>query len=470
MNMNEASKCIHFAVDFRLRTSLLLRSGDEGDFSDSVIERTADGRVHVNGYVWASLLRRALDRLEDTENLVQRIGRYPRDENNKIVSLGVSPLWCGTTLGDAAGSDVRPGNRIDRKWGAAVGTALYSEEVENPGGCLTLEGNFFCAGPDDPQAILEQLHGALWVVNAGIENIGGGWSYGCGRLAVERVRGEILDLSDGVQRKRLWDFGSLPNIAPVNFSPIPIRDGKGWTTFRVLGALEPGQILAIHSAQPDYEGYSKSDHLPDAFVFRAMSLLNNSSVARTPVITGKAFRQAVLSTAIERRLQTEDHDICAMPGQRCTCGKCTDYGKASKTKDRSPNCDCARCRWFGATDQGGIIAVLDAPVQDATCEVLHRIQLCEHSFQNIQLFSGEYLTGGTFNMEILVDEGQNRKDTKKCIGLIRDVLGEIGPERKDQDNMESKNKMAPPGWYRLGATTTCTGQFTIKEWSVNHEG
>ncbi len=476
MNISQTSKCIHLAVDFVLRTGLLLRSGEEGDFSDNIVERTADGRLHVNGYVWASLLRRALDRLEGTEKIVERIGRYGRDEQGRIDNLGVSPLWCATTIGMTSGddsSDIRPGNRIDRKWGSAAAKALYSEEMENPGGILTLAANYFCGDGDNPDEILRYFLAALTVVDEGIENIGGGWSYGCGRLKTVAVRGQILDLKQPSQRRHLWDFNGLPPLEiPQPNSSARIRDSKGWTTFRLVCAVEPGQILAIHSAQPNYD-YGKCDHLPDAFVFRTIALDEAGVPKRMPVITGKAFRQAVLSAAIERRLRTMGRDICANPGERCTCGACTSWRREHKTKEvRTTACACARCRWFGATDQGGIIAVLDAPIRKAECQVLHRIQLCEHSFQNIQLFSGEYLTGGEFDIEIIIDEAQGRRDVKEeFIPMIRDVLGELGPEKTAlPSTAKSADNPAPPGWYRLGATTTCTGQFSIKEWEVRNAG
>jgi len=440
MNILKVNGCIHFCVDFKLRTPLLLRSGDEGEFTDSAIERTADGRVHINGYVWASLLRRALSRLKETENLVSRIGRYQRNEKKQIDNLGVSTLWCGTTLGSPAGSDVRHGNRINRKWGAAVGKALFSDEVENPGGILTLEGNLFCEAQDNANAIIQQLRGALWVIHEGIENIGGGWSYGCGRLEVDKIGIEILNLTDPLQRARLWDFPGLANNQPAILDKAAhmIDAKRGWTKLHVEGRIEPGQLLAIHSSQPDYEKYKDWSHLPDTFVFRGMCLDKGEVKPKLmPLITGKSFRQAVLSTAIERQLMTK----------------------------RYAECDKLRERWFGATDQGGIIAVLDAPIRNAAFEVLHRIQLCEHSFQNIQLFSGEYLTGGEFDLEILVDEGQENRETKELIGYVKDILTEIGPEAETKQKKE-----APPGWYRLGATTTCTGQFSIKEWRAYHVG
>lgn len=480
MNMTGVKQCVQFAVNFRLKTPLLLRSGEEGDFSDSVIERTPDGKLHVNGYVWTSLLRRALSRIDGADSLVSRIGRYGRDEKGKVDNLGVSTLWCGSTIAQTPAGSIRPGIKIDRQWGSAVKKALYSEEVEDPGSILTLEGNLFCAAGDQANDLQEKLKNALWVIHEGIENIGGGWSYGCGRLLVDAFGMEILDLESKNStpkekeniRKRLWDFSALKKLPGALTKPA-IKDGKGWTQFTVDAEILPGQLLAIHSSQPDYERYQDWPHLPDTFVFRVKGLSQDKPEEKVPVVTGKAFRQAVLSVNIERSLRTKSENICATPGERCTCPVCIEARETDRKIIRSTNCSCQRCRWFGSTDQGGVIAVLDAPVRAATTDVLHRIQLCEHSFQNINLFSGEYLTGGSFTPEIFIDEGQSGKETDRIIDHIRNLLGEMGPEdvatgAAETANNATNNKMAPPGWYRLGATIACTGQFTVNAWRVNH--
>lgn len=480
MNIADTKQCVHFAVDFRLRTPLLLRSGNEGDFSDSAIERAPDGRLHINGYVWASLMRRALSRVAGAQDLGKRLGRYGRDDKGKIDNLGVSALWCGATLTQTPGSEIRPGIKIDRRWGCAVNKALYSDEVEAPGVILTLEGNLFCAAEDQVEDLQKKIKSALWVINEGIENIGGGWSYGCGRLRVEAFGMEILDLESEnkphekqLSRKRLWDFSALKK-EKSELSKPAIQDGRGWTKIAVDAEISPGQLLAIHSSRPDYEAYQNWPHLPDTFVFRSASLMPDQTVKNVPVITGKTFRQGVLSMNIERKLRTKGDEICGTPDDKCTCPVCVDERTDGRKIVRSSQCACRRCRWFGSTDQGGIIAVLDAPVRAATTDVLHRIQLCEHSFQNINLFSGEYLTGGAFAPEIFVDEGQNGKETDELIGHIRTLLGEMGPEERAAGAGEATNdaegNAAPPGWYRLGATTTCTGQFTVRKWRLEHVG
>ncbi|MCX7635112.1 MAG: hypothetical protein N2Z74_05130, partial [Syntrophales bacterium] len=123
----------------------------------------------------------------------------------------------------------------------------------------------------------------------------------------------------------------------------------------------------------------------------------------------------------------------------------------SAVKER--RCDCQRCLWFGDTYQAGIVSVGDAEVENAQVETIHRIALCEHSFQNINLFASEYLTHGRFTMKIIIDaaRGHDPAQTKpgECVRAIEAVLASMQPGH------------APPGWIRLGATTGCTGQLTV---------
>jgi hypothetical protein len=206
--------------------------------------------------------------------------------------------------------------------------------------------------------------------------------------------------------------------------------------------------------------YEKYKELTDAFVFRRLRVRDDrTGINSEPVITGKAFRQAILSIPIERWLHTEGVDICKTPGELCTCDECIQYRVKINRRENNPKCKCRRCQWFGATDKGGIIAVLDAPVIDPRETILHRIQLCEHSFQNIQLFSGEYLTGGTFITEIIIDYKQVPKDAEELESRIYHIINELGG-----------TVPSPPGWYRLGATATCTGQFTMKGCEKYHVG
>ncbi|MBF0556820.1 MAG: hypothetical protein HQK96_20085, partial [Nitrospirae bacterium] len=119
------------------------------------------------------------------------------------------------------------------------------------------------------------------------------------------------------------------------------------------------------------------------------------------------------------------------------------------------NCgECKICLWFGFTGKGGIISVSDAVV-NAEPVVVNRVQLCEHSMQNIQLFSGEYLKGekdkGDFAFDVIIDCSVNSYDWEGLKGELEVLLDEI----------EDKAKKAPPGWYRIGATSTSTGQVEI---------
>ncbi|MCP4107480.1 MAG: hypothetical protein GY749_18375 [Desulfobacteraceae bacterium] len=133
MKLTEVKKAVKFSVDFRLNTSLLLRSGKAGEFTDSTIEKTGDGRfLHINGYVWASLLRRALGRGKNTEKMARDIGNYekPRQE--------VSPLWCEASFADLFRGSIpgnpgkvtlaiRPGIKVNREWGTTAVGALYTK-------------------------------------------------------------------------------------------------------------------------------------------------------------------------------------------------------------------------------------------------------------------------------------------------------------------------------------------------------
>ena len=79
MKLTCTKHAVKFSVDIRLKTPLMLRSGKAGVYTDSSIEKTQDGDLHINGYVWASLMRRALKRLEgtDVEKMAASVGFYP---------------------------------------------------------------------------------------------------------------------------------------------------------------------------------------------------------------------------------------------------------------------------------------------------------------------------------------------------------------------------------------------------------
>ncbi|MCP4107481.1 MAG: hypothetical protein GY749_18380 [Desulfobacteraceae bacterium] len=77
------------------------------------------------------------------------------------------------------------------------------------------------------------------------------------------------------------------------------------------------------------------------------------------------------------------------------------------------SCGCKRCTWFGSVDKRGIVSVADSTVKNSETVVLSRIQLCEHSMQNMNLFSGEFLSQGDFTVDILID-----RDLKQMIVVM----------------------------------------------------
>jgi len=444
MNIQEQRYALRFEVNFEPVTGLLLRSGRPGEFTDSAVEKTSDNRLHINGYVWASLLRRALSRCELWQQTAKGWGKYDGKD-------GVAPLWTEATFVEEKDyiTVVNPGNRIDRQYGSVAEGALYSDELALPQTTLMLRGIIFAPTMDEAEKAEDALLDACRVIGHGIETIGGGWSYGFGRLAPQGVRCLLLDLTEESGRKQLWQANvEMPSLTREleHRNPKISRD-KGWANLTVDCRIAEGQLLAIHSDVPELSDDFAS-LLADTFVFTRPELSQDGSLRSTPAITGKAFRQAALSTAIERRLRSRQGEgaclntsdgtrVAALPGQE-------------KDKRR---CRCKRCLWFGDIDAGGIISVGDALVKDAVREVLHRIQVCEHSGQTMQkkLFNGEYLTQGNFTLTILIDHA--RREETQSDELERAVATLL-------EEMQ-RNGKAPPGWHRLGATSTCTGQLEV---------
>jgi hypothetical protein len=440
MKMLEATHAIKLSVALNLVTPLLLRSGLTGDFTDSTIERVPKlndnepDKLLINGYVWASLIRRALARLKDGEALAARIGKY-QDEG------GVSPLWCEATTTLLHTTDVTPGIRISRKWGATEGGALFSDELAMAGLPLTLDLTFFCTSKDKetPETVKPCLLQALSVINAGIENIGGGWGYGYGRLSVTAANMATLDLTTPEGRAQLWG-----NVTPEAWTPVqpatPVIT-KGWTVINVQAKVADGQLLAVKTGVMPMEELPVGK-LPDTFVFRRNRLVDGVS-KQEPVIPGKAIRLALLSVPLERKWRSRGSGVC----------ESTTHGKQRLEKDR---CQCLRCRWFGSTDAAGVIAVTDALVDNAKPKVvINRVQLCEHSMQNMNLFAGEYLTAVEFRFKVIIDDSR-AVDASALVGEVTDLLTEM------------KGENAPPGWYRLGGTATCTGQVQVV--TITQEG
>jgi hypothetical protein len=438
MTPSDCRHAVKLSTEFELTTPLMIRSGMDGMYTDSTIERAADGRLHVNGCVWASLVRRALARVDGAEEAADDIGGY------EAKTRGVSPLWCeasftelldGPVSPDVCPAEVRHGNRIDRKLGAAADSALYSDEAIQPGYRVRMDANYFCGDADKAEAFSKTFLDALWVISQGVETIGGGWSYGYGRLTPVRVRRKRLDLANADDRALLWRWADVSWDSDTNWTELdtsPPAISRPWTRIAVEAGVLDGQLMAVSTALPPFDFMVKnSEDMPDSFVFRRGRIQEEGETVSEIVIPGKAIRQALLSMPLERRFRS-------LPGE----GACPD-------ENRKTGCGCIRCRWFGSVERRGIVSVADAVVRDAKTEVLNRVQLCEHSFQNMNLFAGEFLSGGRFHFDILVDR-TDAPAAEGAVAAIRSLLSEM---------MDSG--AAPPGWHRLGGKSTCAGQVAV---------
>lgn len=427
MTFSQSQSVVKTRARFKLDTGLMLRSGLTGEYTDSTIESTPDGRLHVNGYVWSSLIRRALNRITGSTQMAARIGKHNEGE------MQVSPLWCESSFVYSPQTEVRNGNRICRRWGAAKPQALFSDQVAAPGHALDLAFNWFCLeggsgeSRETPETVKTSIRSALWVIHQGIETIGGGWSYGFGRLKLTGLTLDVLDLNNERDRQRLWQFDGAPQAvdeATVGTWQPQIRPERGWTRITADARVMDGQLLAISTKQPPVDLTDvPADKLPDTFVFRGPpTAASQGDLSQPVVITGKAVRQALLATALERETATREPDLS----------------------------QARRDTWFGSTDRRGMVSVADAQVSDAKTKVLNRIQLCEHSMQNSNLFSGEYLCRGAFKTELLVETGD--PEGRELATRITALLEQMKPDGQ-----------APPGWHRLGHTATCTGQIQMTD-------
>ena len=351
-------------------------------------------------------------------------------------------------------TDVQPGIKIDRGYGAAARSALYSDEIVPAGLPITMAFNYFVSSPNAADAAKEAFSAGLWVVDQGIENIGGGWSYGHGRLTFRKMVMRELDLAESIDRERLWDFDEpslwcllrLPTEEPAIVKP--------WLKYEIKVAVAEDQLLAIHMDHPTFDSYKDCVEWPDSFLYRAYAFdpMKQSGVRSHLTIPGKAFRQAILSVPIERRLRSLGHSFCATSGGSWTSSKDKAASAGAMKDKRVQDCTCERCAWFGSTYKGGIVSVGDGVIETGTPETLHRIQLCEHSMQNINLFAGEYLKGGEWTHEILIDKSRAGTDPDGLIAAVDWILGELDAHGN-----------VPPGRHRLGATATCTGGIQLSE-------
>jgi hypothetical protein len=443
MKLNLTTTVLKIRVALRARTGLVIGTGRAGAFADDTLDVTPDGDLHINGYVWASLVRRAMRRLGGQEEKAERIGKYmPDPEEN-----GLSPLWAEASFIALPLAGIRVGNRMSRQWKAVEAGALFSHEMTPAGLPLGADFNLFCYSHANADSWREALLDAWWVVDQGIETIGAGWSYGFGRLAVQSVSFKILDLTQKAQRELLWRFDELQWDDVVEAAALRRRSPavtRPWVKLTIPAGLQPGQLMAIRDESPPPEASAFAGPgavLPDTFVYRQAYVCTGGRLEYLPTVTGKAVRQAVFAKEIERRMRTQGewtgHRDAAAP----------DWPVISQP----PTCSCRYCQWFGNTGRRGMLSVADSPVDSAECEVLFRSQLCEHSHQNVQLFNGEFLKSGRFELEIIVDgDSPDPRLAQELVAQLSWLLNEMHTDGH-----------APPGWYRIGGTSAATGQLAI---------
>lgn len=435
MNMTEQKFALRYAVEFTAVTGIMIKSGDVGEYSDSEVETTCDGQLYISGDVWANLLRRALQRCENWAERAAQWGDYDAAAN------GVSPLWPEDTFIEKADYqiEINPGNKIHRKYGAPAVGPLWSDELAFPFAPVIMEGVLF----DEPKQSLSALLDALAVIGTGIVTIGGGWSYGHGRLKPSRIRWAMLDLTNSCHRSSLWSDGFCAWHGEATAGEImgrkpAIVPGLNWSSIIVDAQITKDQMLAIHTTMPSIDR-NIPGKLPDRTLFTRPVKLADKTISAVPVVTGKAFRQAILSSEIERWILSTRGRVCLDPDSNQACETVSATG-----------CNlCRRDLWFGSTEAGGIISVGDALLTGWDSESVFRRQGCEHSQQTVQLFNSEYATAGSFSFTIIIDHG--RQDClpgeleEKVRTILRQMIKGNGPD----------------GWNRLGATSSCTGQITV---------
>lgn len=458
-DFTDNKKAIKFWVYFTLKTPLIIRSGFEGEFADAALQKTPDERyLLINGYVWASLLRRAMMRLKNCSDITSKISSTESEKK-------ISPFWFNSSIVSLDFIDVRSGIKIDRQYGTAETRALYVEENLPSGFKIPLQFVYFCKD-SDLNRVKDSILKSLWIVDQGIENIGGEWSYGCGRLKIDKIAFKEFDLLYA-ERDELFTTTEPKDLEWTElskFRPTNNEIANPWKHYLIKAKILDGQLLAIHSKTiplvSDIQG-----EMPDSFVFRTL-VKNGDSIESQFVITGKALRQTLFSMTIERELRSRGSEskLCLTPADYCTCEECKKYREErDEKKGNSPNCQCLRCLWFGSSESSGIISVSDAFFDTNSSNqpkrvLLRRIQLCEHSFQNINLFTSEYLTKGSFSFDIWIDFSRKKSKPEELDRRIKSILTEI------------REKKCPPGWYRLGATSTSTGQFDIEKFEENFFG
>jgi CRISPR/Cas system CSM-associated protein Csm3 (group 7 of RAMP superfamily) len=421
---------------FQLLTPLAIKAESDEDYIDYTVEKTFFNKALINGYQWASLFRRSASRVKDLHDIFEFIGNYDTSKRR------VSPFWFSDSILDFT-PDIRPGIKLHRKYLSVVEGALYFEEVIPPGYEINMKLKIYIPDNKEIESILSGLARIVWVIDSGIENIGSHWSYGYGRLEFIEGDYKVTSLNNDSELSR----GSIKPEEP-SFR-------KAFNIIKVKASITEGQLFAIHIKEPYYtpDEWIEKKAFPDFFAFRSLRY-NKEKNKPEPyfIIPGKALRQGLFSVPIERRLRTEGEDICETPQEYCTCSRCKAERVEKKEKKGDSGCKCLRCMWFGSGEKRSMVAVTDAEVNDANSVLLKRIQLCEHSFQNINLFTEEFLTGGVFKFKMFLDNPDD-----KLLTYVKDCLEEM-------------KEKAPAGWYRLGSSSTVTGAITIKEYDEERYG
>lgn len=443
MILNQSTTVLKVQVRLRARTPLAIGSGQGDIYADNILDKTPEGDLHINGYVWASLMRRAMGRVRGHDHLAAGIGKYPAGQ------VGLSPLWTEATFVPLPATPIRPGNRMSRKWKAVETGAEFSEEITPVGLTLNAQFNVFCFNPANAVCWREALLDTWWVIHQGVETIGGGWSYGFGRLDVESIAFKTLDLFQKPDRGLLWQFDAIQWDETVPAADLHGRNPAlqhPWLRFTIPAAIQAGQLMAIrdNSPPPDKTLYARpNDVLPDTFVYRNAYIETDGSLTYKPTATGKALRQALFAREIERCLRASG----PWPAR---CHR-ADAPPALRPGEKDP-CACDYCRWFGNTARRGMLSIGDAPILKDQPIVLFRGQLCEHSHQNIQLFSGEFLKQGHFDFDVIIDyDPADKAAAQRLAAHLAWLITEMAP-----------GAQAPPGWHRIGGTSSATGQLTLR--------
>ncbi len=433
MGFGDLDSVFQLRVKTRLYTPLIIKSGQEGELTDSLVQKTPDNRVHIGGYPLSSLFVRAFKRLKNNRNIHERIDT----KGDKV-----SQFWVESSFIDGVEYNIVPGIKIDRRYGTASETALYSDEVVSAGHEFEMRINFLFNQKESNFCDLAELFSqGLGVIDSGIENIGGYWSYGYGRLKIVDAKYRVLDLKKGEHTGLLWNFAdeSLPFNELVVLPPTSDSISEGWYRIEMEFEIPDGQLFAIHSDMLPLE-IQRYPKLPDRFLFHTR-VKDGDGYKSLITVPGKAIRQAIFSYHLERFLRSRGEKDCQL----------------NKGKEE---CNCIMCRIFGSSSskgaKRGIISVSDGYIEENdNTVVLSRLSVDEHTFQSVNLFSEEYIVGGNFRSTMFIDKGS--KDFDLCyMDYIKKILSWL-----------SDRETHPPNWFRMGANSTCSGIVNLKAYHID---